>query len=286
MVVPRGRTDPWRSPEGTPRMTRLILLDYGRAGRSMTPDPRFPSEMISSLRDGGAVIFPTDTLYGLGVDPCSETGLNRLLAAKRRDRGKPIPLLLSDVGQVDRWARNVPPAAARLMDRFWPGALTLVLPADPGVHPVVTGGGDTVGLRVPDHPVPRALAALLSGAVTGTSANRSGNPGAWRSAGEIVREFTGAVDWVLWECAPPHHELRADGVPPMGNAKGAVRASRCRGTPAEGRTGDKAPSGNERREAAGNSPGSTVVRMIDDLPVLLREGVLPFRDIIEFLQRG
>ena len=239
-------------------MTRLILLDADRANGSTPSKPRFPDEMIASLRAGGAVIFPTDTLYGLGVDPCSGTGLNRLLAAKGRDRGKPIPLLLSEGGQVGRWTRHVPPAAARLMDRFWPGALTLVLPADPGVHPSVTGGGDTVGLRVPDHPVPRALAALLSGAVTGTSANRSGNPGAWRSAEEIVQEFTGAVDWVLWEGAP-------------------VRASRCRGTPAVGRTGGK---------AAGNSPGSTVVRMIDDQPVLLREGVLPFHDIIEFLQRG
>ena len=232
---------------GTPGMTRLILLDADGAGGPATPEPRFPAEMIASLRAGGAVIFPTDTLYGLGVDPCSGTGLNRLLAAKGRDRGKPIPLLLSEWEQVDRWARHVPPAAARLMDRFWPGALTLVLPADPGVHPAVTGGGDTVGLRVPDHPVPRALAALLSGAVTGTSANRSGNPGAWGSAEEIVREFTGAVDWVLWG-------------------------------------GESA--GDARREGAGNSPGSTVVRMIDDRPVLLREGVLPFRDIIEFLQRG
>jgi len=111
----------------------------------------------------------------------------------------------------------------------------------------VTGGGDTVGLRVPDHPVPRALAALLSGAITGTSANRPGNPGAWRSAEEIVQEFTGAVDWVLW-------------------GGGAA--------------------GDARRDGVGNSPGSTVVRMIDDRPVLLREGVLPFRDIIEFLQRG
>jgi L-threonylcarbamoyladenylate synthase len=266
-------------------MTRLILLDADRADRSTTPEPRFPEEMIASLRAGGTVIFPTDTLYGLGVDPCSEKGLNRLLAAKGRDRGKPIPLLLSEREQVDRWARQVPPAATRLMDRFWPGALTLVLPADPGVHPAVTGGGDTVGLRVPDHPVPRALAALLSGAVTGTSANRSGNPGAWRSAEEIVREFTGAVDWVLWGGAPPHHELRAVGVPPMENAKGAVRASRCRGTPAVVRTGGK-PAGDVRRVGAGSSPGSTVVRMIDDQPVLLREGVLPFRDIIEFLQRG
>ena len=230
-------------------MTRLILLDADRANGPMTPNPRYFAEMIASLRAGGVVIFPTDTLYGLGVDPCSEMGLDRLFAAKVRDRGKPIPLLLSGREQVDRWTRHVPPAAARLMDRFWPGALTLVLPADPGVHPAVTGGGDTVGLRVPGHPVPRALAAGLSGAVTGTSANLSGNPGAWRSAEEIVREFTGAVDWVLWG-------------------------------------GGNATSGNARRESAGNSPGSTVVRMIDDHPLLLREGVLPFRDIIEFLQKG
>jgi tRNA A37 threonylcarbamoyladenosine synthetase subunit TsaC/SUA5/YrdC len=91
------------------------------------------------------------------------------------------------------------------------------------------------------------MAALLSGAVTGTSANRSGNPGAWRSAEEVVQEFTGEVDWVLW-------------------GGGAA--------------------GDARREGAGDSPGSTVVRMIDDQPVLLREGVLPFHDIIEFLQRG
>jgi L-threonylcarbamoyladenylate synthase len=229
-------------------MTRLILLDPDRADRSMTPNPRLLEEMIDSLRAGGAVIFPTDTLYGLGVDPCSEKGLDRLLTAKGRDRGKPIPLLLSGGEQVDRWARHVPPSAARLMDRFWPGALTLVLPADPGVHPAVTGGGDTVGLRVPNHPVPRALAAGLSGAVTGTSANRSGNSGAWESAEEIVREFIGVVDWVLW--------------------------------------GGSAPSGNACREGSGYSPGSTVVRMIDDHPVLLREGVLPFRDIIGFLQKG
>jgi L-threonylcarbamoyladenylate synthase len=228
-------------------VTCLILLDADRADGAMPPKARFPEEMIASLRAGGLVIFPTDTLYGLGVDPCSETGLNRLFAAKGRDRGKPIPLLLSGEDQVDRWARHVPPAAARLMGRFWPGALTLVLPAGPGIHPGVTGGGDTVGLRVPDHPVPRALAAMLSGAVTGTSANRSGNPGAWGSAEEVVREFTGTVDWILWGGAAPD---------------------------------------DARREGAGNSSGSTVVRMIDDQPVLLREGVLPFHDIIDFLQRG
>ncbi len=104
-----------------------------------------------------------------------------------------------------------------------------------------------VGLRVPDHPVPRSLARSLSGAITGTSANRSGNPGSWRTAEEIVREFTGDVDWVIW------------------------------GGPAAGET---APPGE------GRSPGSTVVRLTDDNPVLLREGVLPYREITEFLKRG
>ncbi|MBI5904853.1 MAG: threonylcarbamoyl-AMP synthase [Deltaproteobacteria bacterium] len=221
-------------------MTRLVRLDSERL-------TFLPPEVFASLREGGMVIYPTDTLYGLGVNPLSDAGLSRLLAAKSRDRGKPIPLLLSGPEEVERWARHVPAEAARLMDRFWPGALTLVLPSEPGIHPAITGGGDTVGLRVPDHPVPRALARGMSGAVTGTSANRSGNPGAWESAEEIVREFTGEVDWVLW-----------DG-----------RTSRAAG--AEG--------------GAAGSPGSTVVRMTDDRPVLLREGVVPFRAITEFLEK-
>jgi len=223
------------------RVTRLVCLDVDRVAR-------LPQEVVASLKSGGMAVFPTDTLYGLGVDPASEAGLARLFAIKRREGGKPIPLLLSGFGAVDRFARHVPEAATRLMGRFWPGALTIVLPAEAGVDRTVTGGGDTVGLRVPDHPVPRALAQALGGAITGTSANRSGNPGDWGSAEEIVREFTGEVDWVLWD--------------------GKVRRAGTR----EGRPG--------------RSPGSTVIRMTDDRPVLLREGVLPFRDITEFLERG
>ena len=222
-------------------MTRLVRLDTDAVAY-------LPQEVVASLKEGGMAIYPTDTLYGLGVDPRSEAGLARLFALKRREGGKPIPLLLSGPEEVGRNARHVPEAATRLMGRFWPGALTLVLPAAAGVHPAVTGGGDTVGLRVPDHPVPRALARGLSGAITGTSANRSGNPGDWESAEEIVREFTGEVDWVLWD--------------------GKVR----RAATQEG--------------GPGRSAGSTVVRLTDDRPVLLREGVIPFRAIIEFLEKG
>jgi L-threonylcarbamoyladenylate synthase len=222
-------------------MTRLVRLDAERM-------VYLPPEVVTSLKAGGMVIFPTDTLYGLGVDPSSGAGVNRLVAAKGRDRGKPIPLLLPGPEEVDRWARHVPEGASRLMHRFWPGPLTIVVPARSGIHPAITGGGGTVGLRVPDHPIPRTLARGLSGAITGTSANRGGNPGAWASAEEIVAEFTGDVDWVLWD------------------GKGKQAAG---------------PEGG-----SGATAGSTVVGMTDDRPVLLRQGVLPFRDIAEFLGKG
>lgn len=212
-------------------MTRLVRLDAGSPAV-------VPAEAVASLRDGGMAVCPTDTLYALAVDPLSGKGVSRLVEAKSRDRGKPIPLLLAGPQEAGNWARRVPEGARRLMRRYWPGALTLVLPAVPGLHAAITGGGDTVGLRVPDHPVPRALARGLSGAITGTSANRGGETAAWESPEEIVREFSGEVDWVLW-----------DGV---------------------------------RRTL----PGSTVVRMTEGRPELLREGAVPFLDILEILEKG
>ena len=93
----------------------------------------------------------------------------------------------------------MPEAASVLASRFWPGALTLVLPAAAAVLPEVTGGGDTVGLRVPAHPVARALAASAGGAVTGTSANRAGEAGGWRNADALLAAFSAEADWLLWD---------------------------------------------------------------------------------------
>jgi L-threonylcarbamoyladenylate synthase len=222
-------------------MTRLACFDAGNVAF-------FPPGVVESLQAGGMVIYPTDTLYGLGVDPRSKEGLRKLLVLKSREGGKPIPLLLDAAERASAWAEHVPPAASRLMEAFWPGGLTIVLPAWAGVPPQITGGSGTVGLRVPDHPIPRALARALGGAITGTSANRAGNPGDWRSAEEIVREFTGEVDWVLWDGPPP----------------AAVAAA----------------SGSQR------SPGSTVVRVSEKDVTLLREGAIPFREITDFLKKG
>ena len=211
-------------------MTRLVRLDADSVAS-------IPPEAAVSLKDGRLAVCPTDTLYGLAASPFSSSGLMRLAAVKNRAPGKPIPLLLSESGAARQWARDIPEAAALLMRRFWPGALTLVLPAARGLSPIITGGGDTVGLRVPDHPFPRALAESVGGAITGTSANRGGEPGDWRSPEDILREFKDEIDWVFWE--------------------GPL-----------------------------TTKASTVVKATGAAPTLLREGAVPFRDIMEYLQKG
>lgn len=222
-------------------MTRLARFDAGNVAY-------FPPGVVESLSAGGMVIYPTDTLYGLGVDPRSQEGLRRLLVFKNREGKKPIPLLLSGADRMSDWAERVPGAAARLIGKFWPGAVTIVVPARADVPPQITGGSGAVGLRVPNHPIACALARAAGGAITGTSANRAGNPGDWRTAEEIVREFTGDVDWVLWDGPPPAAAAAASG--------------------------------------ASRFPGSTVVRAGDEEVVLLREGAIPFREITDFLKKG
>ena len=151
---------------------------------------------VDLLKRGGVVAIPTDTLYGLAADPLDEDAVRRIFRLKGRPAGNPIPLLLSDPEDLHRWAARIPESARRLTDRLWPGPLTLVLRRSDEVPDVVTGGGDTVGLRVPDHTVPRSISRLLGAPLTGTSANRSGSPGL--STAHAVRcELSGEVDFVV-----------------------------------------------------------------------------------------
>jgi L-threonylcarbamoyladenylate synthase len=151
---------------------------------------------VDLLRRGGVVAIPTDTLYGLAADPLDEGAVRRIFRLKGRPAGNPIPLLLSDPEEVHRWAARIPESARRLTDRLWPGPLTLVLRRSDEVPDLVTGGGDTVGLRVPDHTVPRSISRLLGAPLTGTSANRTGSPGL--STAHAVRcELSGEVDFVV-----------------------------------------------------------------------------------------
>ena len=167
-------------------MTAAIVRDDD-AGRAAA---------IRILREGGVVALPTDTVYGIGVDLSVPGGIERLFEAKRRPTDRAIMLLLADVGQAATLA-EWPPAAVALAEAFWPGGLTLVLPRRPGVAlpAELTGGRATIGLRVPDHPSPRALAAAV-GPLPVTSANISGLPEA-RTADEILTQLGDAIDLVL-----------------------------------------------------------------------------------------
>ena len=133
-------------------------------------------QAISILQSGGLVAFPTDTLYGLGAHPFIESAVRRLYDAKGRPDSKPVPLLLSSVDDLSLVSDQTEGLALALAEAFWPGALTLVVRCRPDIPSLVNGWGATVAVRVPDHPVPRQLAAALCAPITGTSANIAGGP--------------------------------------------------------------------------------------------------------------
>ena len=153
-------------------------------------------EGVTTLGNGGVVAYPTDTLYGLGADPFNLCAIERVFVIKGRPLGMPLPLLLAEIDVLPLVSDRIPVVAWRLAERFWPGALTLVLPKAPNVPSLVTARGWTVGVRVPDHPVPRALAEGIGGALIGTSANRSGGL-ALRTASEVRGQLGLAVDMVV-----------------------------------------------------------------------------------------
>lgn len=167
-------------------MTAAIVPD-DEAGRA---------EAIRILRDGGIVAVPTDTVYGLAADLAAPGSIARLFAAKRRPVDQAVVLLLADAGQAGGLA-EWPPSAEALAAAFWPGGLTLVLPQRPGTRlpSELTGGRQTVGLRLPDHAAPRALAGAL-GPLPVSSANLSGMPEA-ADAGEIHDQLGEAIDLIL-----------------------------------------------------------------------------------------
>ena len=122
------------------------------------------------------MVFPTDTLYGLGADVFSLASLQRIFSIKGRRADLALPVLVAGLDQVEAVAQPMSAQAQRLAERFWPGPLTLVMRRSPDLPGLVTGGADTVAVRMPGHPVPLELARRLGRPITGTSANRSGQP--------------------------------------------------------------------------------------------------------------
>ena len=137
-----------------------------------------PNKLITlaaaRLRAGGVVAFPTETVYGLGADARNEDAVRRVFDLKERPADHPLIVHLAEASHVDSWASEIPQTARRLMARFWPGPLTLVLPARDDVPRVVTGGQDSVALRTPNHPMAQALLREFGGGgLAAPSANRS-----------------------------------------------------------------------------------------------------------------
>ncbi len=126
------------------------------------------------LRKGKLVAFPTETVYGLGADARNEAAVRRVFAVKGRPADHPLIVHLAEAGQAGEWAADIPQAARCLMERFWPGPLTLVLPARGDVPRVITGGQDSVALRAPNHPVALSLLRAFGGGLAAPSANRFG----------------------------------------------------------------------------------------------------------------
>jgi len=143
---------------------------------SSHPEISTIEDALDALRAGELVVYPTETFYGLAADPSSKSALQRLFAIKGRDAAKTVAMIAADTRSAFSLAREVSPIARRLAECFWPGPLTLVLPADAQVASELVGSGGGVGVRVSSHPTARALAAGLERPITATSANRSGEP--------------------------------------------------------------------------------------------------------------
>ncbi|MGH9060043.1 MAG: L-threonylcarbamoyladenylate synthase [Acidimicrobiales bacterium] len=150
---------------------------------------------IHALAAGQLVGIPTDTVYGLGADPFRTGAADRLFAVKGRPRTVELPVLVADLDQALSLATAVPEAALVLAGRWWPGALTLVLPRRPDLAADLGSDDATIGIRCPDHPVPRALASR-AGPLATTSANRHGEP-PLTTAGAVAEAFGAGIAVVL-----------------------------------------------------------------------------------------
>jgi L-threonylcarbamoyladenylate synthase len=164
--------------------TRILSID----------DPQAQSIAAAVIRQGGLVVIPTDTIYGVAADLFSSEAVEKLFEAKGRDASKAIPVLLGEVAQLDRVSPGLGEMAYRLAQRFWPGALTLVVSRNPDL-PAVLSPGPTVGVRMPDHAF--ALEFLKAvGPLAVTSANLSGGPNPL-TAQDVLAQLEGRVDLVL-----------------------------------------------------------------------------------------
>ena len=163
----------------------------------LAPDnPNNRSVASILLREGGVIAFPTDTVYGLGASAFNHAAVSMIFVIKNRSRDQGLPVLIASESQLPEVASEVPDSAYALAERFWPGGLTLVVPRNTNVPALVAGYGDTIAVRLPDHPCPQTLVQALGKPITGTSANRHNGPEP-SSAVEVQRQLGNRLSMIL-----------------------------------------------------------------------------------------
>jgi L-threonylcarbamoyladenylate synthase len=151
-------------------LSRLVEIDPHR------PERRQLEEAVAVLKAGGVTAFPTISFYGLGADALNKDAFFRVFHIKHRPYSQPLPLFIPDASWVEILAVHIDDRAMRLMEKFWPGGLTLVFRARPDIVSHLVSPDSTIGLRVPSHPIPAGILSLLNRPLTGTSANLTGSP--------------------------------------------------------------------------------------------------------------
>ncbi len=169
---------------------RRIIVDRAN------PDADALADAVRAIRDGGVVAVPTDTLYGLAVDPFRADAVMRVFAVKGRSAGRALPLIAADTAQLTDRIGALPRMAMRLASRFWPGPLTLLIAAPSALAPAVSGGTGKIGVRVPDHAVARALCCACGSPLTATSANVSGSAPP-QNADDVERTLGDRIDLLV-----------------------------------------------------------------------------------------
>jgi len=151
---------------------------------------------VQVLQRGGLVAFPTETVYGLGADVRNEVALKRIFSVKQRPGDHPLIVHIASVDMLTRYASDIPEVAWQLAERFWPGPMTMILKARPDISRVVTGGQDTIGLRIPSHPIALSLLSAFGHGIAAPSANRFGRVSPTR-ANHVVDELGDSIDCIL-----------------------------------------------------------------------------------------
>ena len=171
-------------------MREVLKIDRQR------PDESVIAEASAILRIGGVVAYPTETFYGLGADGRNEEAVAKIFLIKGRNFKNPISVIIGDANDVRGLVEEIPEFALHLMQRFWPGALTIIFKASPDISPLLTAGTGKIGIRLSSDPVATALAKNLGRPVTATSANLSGKHES-ASADEVIQGIGEQIDAVI-----------------------------------------------------------------------------------------